>query len=97
MTHALPVLVMINHFLQFLMRASNEGCRRGCDCCCCGGEDSHFMAPRSGVTIPPGANAIKHLKACFAKFCKTSQFLNSILATVVEKLSPLKSVIALKC
>ena len=26
MTHALPVLVMINHFLQFLMTAFNEGC-----------------------------------------------------------------------
>jgi hypothetical protein len=39
---------------------------------------------------------MKHLQARFTKFCKTSLFLNSILATVLEKLRVLKGVLALK-
>ena len=46
---------------------------------------------------PPGANAMKHSQARFTKFCKTSQFLNSILAAIVVKFSLLEGVIALKC
>jgi len=44
-----------------------------------------------------GANAMKHLQARFTKFCKTGQFLNSILATIVVKFTVFKDVIAFKC
>ena len=42
-----------------------------------------------------GANAMKHLQARFTKFCKTSEFLNSILATIVVKFRLFEGVIAL--
>ena len=44
-----------------------------------------------------GANAMKHLQARFTKFCKTSQFLDSILVAIVVKFQVLEVVIALKC
>ena len=51
----------------------------------------------SSIGSLTGANAMKHLQARFTKFCKTSQFLNSILAAIVVKFTVLKDVIALKC